>query len=185
MRIIDKTHAREAADALRNGGVVALPTDTVFGLVADAANEEAVSRIFAMKERDPGKPLGIFAKDANAASRAAQIPEDAFSALDEGATIVAPRIRVFAPGVGTETTIAVRVPRDAFLQELLSILDSPLAQTSANLSGKDPVQSAEEAYEAFGKEALAIGVAGEPQRGVPSAVIDYTVRPPRVLRRSA
>ena len=175
---------------LRRGGLVAYPTDTVYGLGADAANPEAVRRVFAAKRRSPDLPLPLLAADLDMLRRAAPgAPEDILarlSAFIPGAlTIVAGA----APWVPPEVTaggpsVAVRVPGHDLCRELCAALGGPIVGTSANLSGGPTPLNAAEAVRQLG-DSVDYVIEGECSGGVESTVLDVTADPPRVLRHGA
>lgn len=140
---------REAAAALAAGGVVAFPTETVYGLGADAGNDEAVRRIFAAKGRPGDNPLIVHVAASEEASRIAREPNEAERAL-MGAfwpgplTLVLPvREGAVSPLVTAGLdTVAVRVPAHALARELIARSGRPIAAPSANRSGRpSPTQA--------------------------------------------
>ena len=175
---------------LRRGGLVAYPTDTVYGLGADAANPEAVRRVFAAKRRSPDLPLPLLAGDLDMLRRAAPgVSEDILarlSAFIPGAlTIVAEA----APWVPPEVTaggpsVAVRVPGHDLCRALCAALGGPIVGTSANLSGGATPLTADEAVRQLG-DSVDYVIEGECSGGVESTVLDVTANPPRVLRHGA
>lgn len=175
---------------LQRGGLVAYPTDTVYGLGADAANPDAVRRVFAAKRRPADLPLPLLAADLDMLHRAAPgAPEDVLarlSAFIPGAlTIVAPA----APWVPPEVTaggpsVAVRVPGHDLCRALCAALGGPIVGTSANLSGGPTPRTADEVVRQLG-DSVDYVIEGECSGGVESTVLDLTVDPPNVLRHGA
>ena len=175
---------------LRRGGLVAYPTDTVYGLGADAANPEAVRRIFAAKRRPADLPLPLLAADLDMLRRAAPgVSEDILarlSAFIPGAlTIVAEA----APWVPPEVTaggpsVAERVLGHDLCRALCAALGGPIVGTSANLSGGATPLTAAEAVRQLG-DSVDYVIEGECSGGVESTVLDVTANPPRVLRHGA
>ncbi len=185
-------HERVIAEAvrwLRNGGVVAFPTDTVTGLGCRGDSSEAVRSIFELKGRDPARPLVLFAADlAGAEASAGPIPGRVRHMLERlwpGAlTAVLPCAPecVVVDGVGRAGTVGVRVPDHHISVALARELGAPLATTSANLSGQPALRCAGDAGDIWGKRVFVIdGESGS----VPSTVVDFTVWPPKVLRVGA
>lgn len=137
-----KADTRFAAAVLLNGGVVAIPTDTVYGLAVDARNPSAIKRLYALKGREPKKPLAcLLAYREQMLALSAQVPETAWELAKEhwpGAlTLVVPS----APWVPTELTsglgsVGLRYPNCPLVWELIEAVGWPLAATSANFSGK-------------------------------------------------
>ena len=173
-----------ALSALRRGDVIAVATDTVYGLACDPANPAAVERVFAIKRRPAGLELTLLAADAcdlddlvvwNAPARRLA------SALWPGPlSLILPvgERRLVVPRLGS--TISARVPDHELLRDLLR-RSGPLATTSANRHGSAPATSVESLRREFGGEIGAVLAAGRP-RGIASTIIDCSVTPPRVLR---
>ncbi|HEY5629420.1 MAG TPA: L-threonylcarbamoyladenylate synthase [Candidatus Limnocylindrales bacterium] len=181
----------EAVALLRSGGIVAVPTDTVYGIAADIALPDAIERLFAAKQRPPEKAVAVLLADAAQArelgvvSRAAAVLAERF--WPGGLTLVLPvrpeaRLpRVLAAGA---PTIGVRVPDHAAPRALAAAL-GPLPTTSANRSGEADARDAREILERLG-ESLALVLDGGPIRGGPaSTVVDCTLDWPSILREGA
>jgi L-threonylcarbamoyladenylate synthase len=178
-----------AADLLRAGDLVAFPTETVYGLGADAGNEAAVEAVFAAKGRPQFNPLIVHVPDLEMAERVA-VFDDRARTLGHGLwagpfTVVLPR-RDDAPvspmvSAGLDT-VAVRVPAHQVAQSLLRAVGRPIAAPSANRSGgispTTPMHVAEDL-----KERVAMILAGgRCQVGLESTILDMTRDPPRLLR---
>ena len=164
-----------AAKLLRSGGVIAFPTDTVYGLGAAADDEVACRRIFAIKGRPVGLPLILMA--------AAESQLEGWVHVDSRAEEF---IRRFWPGPLTLIlhakgggTLGVRVPKHEVTLELLRAA-GPLMTTSANLHGKEPAMTADEASELGGLAAVLDG--GRAPGGTASTVLDLTGPEPHILR---
>lgn len=129
----------EAIRSLREGKVLACPTDTVYGFVADATNAEAVRKIFRIKGREKGKPISIFVKDIAAAKSLAKIGKSQQAFLKKvwpgKVTAVLESKNNLPKELGTAKTIGLRQPKYKFLHLLLETYGKPLTGTSANLSG--------------------------------------------------
>ena len=114
MKVLDGAGVSELVRAFRQGNVVCLPTDTVYGLFCDAGNERSVHRIFKIKDRSLDKPLGIFVKDVETAKSCAEISEKQERILRKywpgKVTFVLKKRKDFCRGVGTENTIGIRIP---------------------------------------------------------------------------
>ena len=167
-----------AANLLRSGGVVAFPTDTVYGLAAAADDEVATRRIYAIKGRPVGLPLILMA--------AAESQLEGWVHVDSRAEDI---IRRWWPGPLTVIlhakgggTLGVRIPKHEVALELLRAA-GPLMTTSANLHGKEPAMTAAEAASLDGVAAVLDG--GAAPGGVASSVLDLTGPEPHVLREGA
>lgn len=174
----DREGLTRAAQLVRGGGVIAFPTDTVYGLGADASDEVAQKRIFAIKGRPVGMPLILMA--------AAESQLEGWVHIDTRAEQI---IRRWWPGPLTVIlhtnggrTLGVRIPKHEVTLELLRA-SGPLMTTSANLHGKEPAMTAEEASELGGLAAVLDG--GRAPGGTPSTVLDLTGPELHVLREGA
>ncbi len=181
----------EAVNLLRRGGIVAVPTDTVYGIAADMALPDAIERLFAAKRRPPEKAVAVLLADASQAE-ALGVMSPAARVLGErfwpgGLTLVLPvRSGVHLPRVlaGGAQTIGVRVPDHPVPRALAAIL-GPLPTTSANVSGEPDARDAQEIAGRLG-EALALVIDGGPIRGgLASTVVDCTGERPVVRRLGA
>jgi len=133
---------RNALKALRAGGVILYPTDTVWGLGCDATNAEAVKKIYSIKKRAEGKSLIILVNSTAMLTRYVDNPPEVALQMAELAesplTIVYDRGRSLAEGVASaDGSVGVRVCADPFCDELITALRKPLVSTSANISGSE------------------------------------------------
>lgn len=177
-----------ALPELRRGGVVLLPTDTIYGLSCRWDSERARERIQAIK--GPGRLALFVALVANAemAFRFAFPPEpEGQRILNEQwpgplTAVLRARPEMVPPfSQGPEGTIAFRWPREAFLQDLVRDLGVPLVSTSANRTGAPHVSDASEAWGQFGA-GIDLYVDGGHRAGLPSTLVDLTEDKPRLLR---
>ncbi len=178
-----------AAQLLRQGDVIALPTDTVYGVGALAFDAQAVAKIYAVKERPANKPIPVFVASTDDLGQVCgNIPPDVLSLLKEywpGAlTAILPASSAL-PGIVTNygNTVAVRIPNHPVALNLLALLKAPLAVTSANLSGQPPPATpAKIKTQLEGRIPLVLD-GGPAVGGVPSTIVDFTQLPPKVLRQ--
>lgn len=182
---------RPVIDLVRAGEVVVFPTETYYGLGGDAFSPGAVEKIYALKERDRGKPLSIVvAGRAEAENTASEIPL-AFRRLAEAfwpgpLTLVVKAKPVFPPALlGAGGTVAVRVPGSAWLRDFLAELGVPLTATSANVSGEGEIADPAEVVRRFDGRVAAVLDGGRTPGGRPSTIVDVTASPPRILRDGA
>jgi L-threonylcarbamoyladenylate synthase len=179
-----------ARDVLREGGLVALPTDTVYGLCAMATDGAAVERLYEVKARDPKQPLPLFVGSVEQARLIVEM-NDAAEALAAGfwpgaLTIVLRKKPTFETraAAGGET-IGVRVPDDPMLRELASQL-GPITGTSANIAGREECHTADEVRAQLGDSVDLIVDAPVAASGTASTIVDSTDPPDvRVLREGA
>ena len=181
----------QAVAILKEGGVVAFPTDTVYGLGASAFIDRAVERVYRIKGREHNLPLPLLIGDISEIEMVAYpVPEIAWRLarrfLLGGLTIVltrSPSLSTLALGGGE--SVAVRIPDHPIPLALIGGLGSPLTGTSANKSGRLSPLTAEEVLEQIGEEIDLIIDGGRCKGGVESTVIDITQEIPRVVREGA
>lgn len=130
----------KALSVLKAGGLILYPTDTVWGIGCDAANPEAVSKVYALKQRPDSKALICLVADVPMLERHLErVPEPAYDIIDlsdKPTTIVYDRPRGVASNlVAADGTLAIRVTKDTFCRDLIRRLGKPLVSTSANLAG--------------------------------------------------
>lgn len=177
----------EAAALIADGGVVGVPTETVYGIAADPRNEEAVGRLFDLKGRDRSKPIALLGDASEAFTKVAQI--DGLAAAmgrrhwPGPLTLVVEMRKALAGGVGDAErgTVGIRVPDHPVALALLAVT-GPLAVTSANPSGGPDAIDDVAARAALG-DAVDGYLVGSGSAGEGSTVVDVTVRPPVVLRQ--
>jgi L-threonylcarbamoyladenylate synthase len=181
---------RSAFDVLRSGGVVAMPTDTVYGLVAVAADRAAVDRVYEAKVRDPNQPMPVFVASLEQAGLIAEFNDVAKCLMQRfwpGAlTIVLRKKPSFQTrAVAAGDTIGLRAPRDPALRELALQL-GPLTGTSANIAGREECHTAAEVRAQLGDAVDLIVDAPIEGAGRPSTIVDCTdPARVRVLREGA
>jgi L-threonylcarbamoyladenylate synthase len=184
----DRAPLRRAAEVLRGGGLVAFPTETVYGLGANALDAQAVARIFAAKGRPACNPLIVHVATAEAARElAADWPEPAQILAERfwpgPLTLVVPR-REAVPDVVTAggPTVALRAPAHPVARALLEKTGLPVAAPSANLStGLSPTRAEHVLRGLDGRIDLLLD-GGPTPGGLESTVLDLTTSPPRILR---
>ena len=184
-----------ALDRLRAGGLVAIPTETVYGLAADADQPDAVARIFDVKGRPRDHPLIVHVADLDAIDGwASSVPEAALTlgrtCWPGPLTMLLPRgDRATAVVTGGRPTVGVRAPAHPLTHELLVRFGGGLAAPSANRFGKVSPTSAQHVVRDLaghlvpGRDAILDG--GPSLVGVESTIVDLTVAPPQVLRSGA
>lgn len=171
-----------AARILERGGMVAFPTETVYGLAARMDNKKAMARLNKVKERPRGKPFTALIADLRTISKSG-------AKIDEPARRL---VKKFWPGPltvilpsGHREKAGFRMPANRIALELVKKAGVPVAAPSANVSGKRPPKDAAGVLkELDGKIDLAID-GGRSKVGIESTVVDMTVSPPRILREGA
>jgi L-threonylcarbamoyladenylate synthase len=181
---------RVAAQAVAAGGVVAFPTDTVYGIGCDPYCIEAINAIYQIKGRAQQKALPLLLSGQERLAQVADALPGAAARLGEhlwpGAlTLVVPRAPGLPAELGGGSTIAVRVPAHDDLRTFIEACGGAIASTSANLSGQPDALDGGQVADYFGESVDMIVDGGRVQGGVPSTVVDCTVEPPVILRQGA
>ena len=179
-----------AAAVLRQGGLVAFPTETFYGLGAAALNRAGVERAFALKGRPRSSPLLVLVDSVAMVERIAIVSDTARSLMARhwpGAlTLVLPARAVMPIEVTASTgTVGVRLSPHAVARGLVSALREPVTAPSANLTGELPPTRPAEVLRYFGEAIDLVLDAGETPGGIPSTVLDVSVEPPRLIRSGA
>jgi L-threonylcarbamoyladenylate synthase len=185
----DMAGIRRVSQVLLQGGVAAFPTETFYGLGADARNEEALQKIFQIKGREENKPLLLLIGD-----------RDWLSGLVRNIPPVAGRLmEKFWPGpltlvfeaspwlsallTGGTGTVGVRLSPHPVAQALIQAVGRAITATSANLSGQPSASVAAEVFRALGNRVDAILDGGQTAGGLGSTVLDVSSPSPRIIRR--
>lgn len=178
----------ELAEILKTGGLVAIPTETVYGLAADGLNPEAVKKIFAAKKRPMDNPLILHISEIN------QI-YDLVEELDQNyaeilaklwpgpLTVILKKSSLIPDEVSAGLdTVAIRMPDKKLTRDLISLVGSPLAAPSANISGRPSPTSAQAVLKDMDGRIEAILDGGACKIGIESTVLDLSVWPVKILR---
>jgi L-threonylcarbamoyladenylate synthase len=173
---------------LRKGGVIAFPTDTVYGLGADAFNSTAVERIYEIKNRPKQQQLPLLITNVERLTTlASPIPEIAWFLARRfwpgGLTLVLLKTDSAPAYLTSEATIAVRIPNHPVCQALIQHLGNPVIGTSANISGQPAALTAEEVKQQLGGTIDFIINGGKCPGGKESTIVDVTHEPPIILRQ--
>lgn len=194
MEIISLQNNQEEALAkaeamIKNGGLIATPTDTVYGIIGDATNAAAIERLYELKHRPVQKAFPVFVRDIAMARWFAYISDAKARFLERiwpGAVTVIFHHKEKLPQELTaeKNAIAIRIPDHPFVHALLDRLKIPLVQSSANLSGMPPARRAEEIVSYFEKEKNKpdLIINGGEVSTAPSIIIDLTTNDPRMVR---
>lgn len=181
-----------AVKILKNGGLVIYPTETLYGIGADALNPEAVNKLVAYKNRPFGKPFSIAVTDSEMAEKYAQVnktAKDLYQKFLPGpVTIISKGLHKVAPGVESEDgTLGIRIPSYKLVTDIVKALGHPITATSANASYKKRPYKVSDILENLSdKQKGLIDLiidAGELPRNEPSSVIDTTLDEPVILRQ--
>lgn len=185
----DEAVLHEAAEAVLRGGVIAFPTDTLYGLGCSLFDVSAVEMVARLKRRDlslavislipeASQVYGIATEVSESAERMMQrFWPGPLSLIFRAAPIVPARVQ------GAGGTVALRCPKDTLCQRLLDRIGGPVVSSSANLSGQRPAETAEEVVRIFGNQ-LDLVIDGGPRHGgLSSTLVDVSGPRPRLLRR--
>lgn len=179
---------QRAANVLRSGEVVALPTETVYGLAANALDASAVAKIFQAKGRPAHNPIIVHVADSELAQRCVSEWPDLAADLSRAfwpgpLTLVLPKASNIPDAVSAGgNTVGVRWPGHPFIQAVIRECGFPLAAPSANLSNQISPTNAEHVRRQLGDRIPLIVDGGQSQVGIESTVLDLTTQPPTVLR---
>ena len=180
-----------AAGAVMRGGIIAFPTDTLYGLGCLLLDPSAVEMIARLKRRDrslavislipdPAQVYGLAAEVTPVAERLiARFWPGPLSLIFRASAVVPPSVR------GAGGTVALRCPKDTLCERLLDQIGGPVVASSANLTGQRPAETAEEVIRIFGNQVDLVLDGGPRHGGQPSTLVDVSGERPRLLRRGA
>ena len=177
-----------SADTIRNGGLVVFPTETVYGLGANALDEKAVAKIFKAKGRPQDNPLIVHLTDKNDiklyAKNTSRDAEKIIQHFMPGAITIVLKKRECIPNnvsAGLDT-IGIRVPNSRFAHDFLKTCEVPVAAPSANLSGKPSATLSKHVLDDMDGKVDVILIGGSCEIGLESTVVDLTSKPAKILR---
>ncbi len=188
-----RRHLERVAELLRKDGVIAYPTDTLFGLGCLAHRKKAVDRIFAIKGRDAKKPMSVLCGDFEMLCRYTRhLDTPTFRILKQllpgPYTVLLPASREVPRYLESKgkahPIVGLRIPDHPFCLELVKLLGEPIITTSCNLAGEPPLTSAWEIEEVMGHALDLVVDCGEPV-GVGSTIVDLTGEEPVLVREGA
>lgn len=181
-----KLAVERAVAVLEAGGLVAFPTDTVYGLAALPADRTAVARIYEVKGRLSTQSIALLVSDVARLAEVAVLPRRVYPLVRRfwpgGLTLVLPKTAAVHEEVSQGPTVGVRIPDLPLARELIRAAGGVLAVTSANRSGEPAALTAREVLEQLGGRIELVVDGGRCRGGVPSTVLDCTAWPPVVLR---
>ena len=188
---IDDEKLMEAAEILRAGGLVAFPTETVYGLGANALNEEAAKKIYAAKGRPSDNPLiAHISKPEELAPLVKEVPEAGKKLMEAywpgPLTMIFPKSDIVPYGTtGGLDTVAIRMPSDPIANRMIALAGIPIAAPSANTSGRPSPTTAEHVYQDMNGKIEMILDGGAVGIGVESTIVDVSGPVPMLLRPGA
>ncbi len=181
----------ESVKVIKEGGVIVFPTDTVYGLICDAKNKKAVEKLFKIKKRPKGKPISIFVKDIKMAKEFAVInrkQERFFKKVWPGTitAVLKPKKNLPLNISQGKNTIGVRIPDYKLILKLIKKINIPLAQSSANISGRPASTKIRDILKQFKNKKNQPDLildAGNLKPSEASTVVDLTGKDLKVLRK--
>jgi len=188
--LLDATQSgavEEAATLLRAGRLVIFPTDTLYGIGADAFNSAAIDALYEVKQRPRSKGIPILLADPDDLDKVAQgVPDRARPLIERfwpgPLTLVVPQRPHLPKNISPNENVAVRIPDNGVARVLIRAAGGAVATSSANRTGQPPAHDAQEAMAALAGLAAAILDGGPVAFGAPSTIVDCTADPPRILR---
>jgi len=179
----------EIVKILEGGGIVAYPTDTIYGIGCDIYSKKGLEKIQQIKGRDKNKPLSFICSDLAHISQFAKVPNYAYRIMKR----LLPGPYTFILDASSEVprmlmpkrkTVGIRVPDNTIVLSIVKELGHPLITTSANFSGEDVISDPFEIERIMGKQLDAV-INGGRLSGEPSTVIDLTGNAPEIIRKGA
>ncbi|NFI04746.1 threonylcarbamoyl-AMP synthase [Clostridium botulinum] len=185
--IDDEEKMKEAAQIIKDGGIVAFPTETVYGLGSDALNEDAVKKIFIAKGRPQDNPLIVHVASKNIQSLVEDIPDIAQRLIDKywpGPLTLILKKKSIIPDMTSANldTIGIRMPNNEIALKLIEMSNTVIAAPSANISGRPSPTDVERCIDDLSGRVDCIVGGKKSDIGLESTILDCTVNPPIVLR---
>lgn len=181
--------ATRAAEILREGGVVLYPTDTLYGLGADALSNTAVGKVIDIKGRNERKPIHAIVSDLDMAKRYGVIPEiieTLARELPQGKiTFIVRKLDRFDTGILRGPTFGFRIPDNELCLAMIRAFDGPVTTTSANRAGARPERDVDGILGQLGNDIDLVIDSGELAVSAPSTVLDLSGESPKLLREGA
>ncbi len=187
-KVLDETRIEEAGAVLRAGGLLGIPTETVYGLGADGLNPEAVAHIFQAKGRPQDNPLILHIPSADWLERyCEEIPPEAYTLAERfwpGPLTLILKRKVLVPDAVTAglDTVGMRCPAHPVTRAIIAAAGVPVAAPSGNTSGRPSPTNVADMLEDMDGKVDAIVDGGPCSVGVESTILDLTLTPPRLLR---
>jgi L-threonylcarbamoyladenylate synthase len=187
LSIDDPLAPAHTAEVIRTGGLVILPTDTVYGVAADLWQPQAVAALYAAKRRPPERAIPVLLADIDDITQvASEVPEMALRLAEVfwpgPLTIAVPKLASVPEIVSALPTVGVRIPNHEGTRAVIRACGGALAVTSANLSGMANPLTAQEAFAALGDTIQLVLDGGPCPGGIPSTVVDASGEKLRIVR---
>ena len=187
MNAFDNSRLEKAIKLLNRGGIIAFPTDTVYGIGADAFQPEAVRKLYQIKGRPEDKPIPILVGTLADVKRVAQnLPESFFRIAERfwpgELTLIVEEKDLLPELTAGGKTVGVRMPNHPLALQLMQRFGGPIATTSANRSGESPATSAQAVQAELGARVDLVLDGGQTFTKVASTVLDLSTTPPKIRR---
>jgi len=182
---------KRSSEILKDSGIIAYPTESFYALGVLAMDENAVKKLYELKQRPADKPLPIIVGDVDSlASIAKSIPARAEALIRKywpGPLTIIFEAKADVPVLltGGRGKVAARVPGESVALHLARALNIPITSTSANPSGRPPAEDTDAVINYFGNAVDLIIDGGKTPGGKPSTIVDVTVTPPKILRKGS
>jgi tRNA threonylcarbamoyl adenosine modification protein (Sua5/YciO/YrdC/YwlC family) len=182
-------HLERIAELLRRDGVIAYPTDTLFGLGCLASRKKAVDRVLQIKGRDPKRPMSLLCSDLEMFCRYTRhLDTPTFRLLKQMVpgpyTLLLPASREVPRYLQNKQVVGLRIPDNAFCRDLVALLGEPIITTSVALPDQEVLNTAWEIEEEQGHALDLVVDCGQPE-GIPSTIVDLTEDEPVLVRQGA
>lgn len=185
--IINETDIQKAGNIIKQGGLVAFPTETVYGLGADGLNELAVRKIYEAKGRPSDNPLILHVSNMEMTEKIGYINENAKKIIEKfwpgPLTVIVNKKEIVGNVVSAGLkTVAIRMPKNETARKLIAAADTPIAAPSANISGRPSPTRFEDVYDDLNGRIDMIIKSDNSDIGIESTIVDTTSNPPLILR---
>ncbi len=176
----------KAVDILRTGGVIAYPTDTIYGFGCDILNKKAIQRIYQIKKRDPSKPFSFICSDLKNISEYAQVTDYAYKTMKRllpgPYTFILPGTKLVPKIMLTKRkTVGIRVPNNNICLAIVETLGHPIISTSVGWSDREVLSDPQQIEETFGSQ-IELTIDGGILANQPSSIISLLDDLPEVIR---
>lgn len=188
---IDYTKLKQPARIIKNGGIVVFPTETVYGIGADALNEAAVRKLYEIKERPLDKPISLLVSSIGMIEQVAKdITELEYALIKEffpGPLTIILKKKDIVPNIVTasQDTVGIRMPTEEIALKLIDYVGGPIATPSANISGKPSGIDIESIMKDFNGKADYFIDGGQSKIGFASTIVQVSHGVPHILRQGA
>lgn len=177
---------KKVAEVLQNGGVIAYPTDTIYGFGCDMFNKKAIQRIYQIKKRPASKPFSFICSDLKNISEYAQVTNYAYKTMKRllpgPFTFILPGSKLVPKIMLTKRkTVGIRVPQNNICLAIVQALNHPIISTSVGLSGGEALSDPQQIEETFGSQ-IELTIDGGPLANKPSSIISLLDDSPEIIR---